>query len=176
LIVADRVDLAPVATGGGQERGRRAGTENVAAIVGFGVAARIAAAELQDFTRLAELRDDMERRLRQAAPEARVLGADAPRLPNTTCIAMPGVKAETQVMALDLAGIAVSAGSACSSGKVRASHVLTAMGVDRHTADSAIRVSLGWPTQRAEIDRLVEAWVGIYRRLRGRQASPMPAA
>lgn len=176
LVVGDHVDVAPLLLGGGQERGRRAGTENVAAIVGFGVAAERAAAGIADGARLAELRDDMERRLLRAAPDARVLGAAAPRLPNTSCIAMPGVKAETQVMALDLAGIAVSAGSACSSGKVRVSHVLTAMGVDRHTADAAIRVSLGWRTTRPEVDRLIDAWIALYCRSRARPAEDPTAA
>jgi cysteine desulfurase len=119
LVVAPGIALRPVQTGGGQERGRRAGTENVAGIAGFGRACTLAAAEIADYAGLAELRDVAERRLRALAPEARIFGAAAPRLPNTLCITMPGVSAETQIMALDLAGVMVSAGAACSSGKIR---------------------------------------------------------
>jgi cysteine desulfurase len=110
------------------------------------------------------LRDRLEEKIRSLAPAARCFGAESPRLPNTACIAMPGVASETQVIALDLAGIAVSAGAACSSGKVRTSHVLRAMGADEREAASAIRVSLGWLTQAGEIDRLVEAWGAVHAR------------
>ena len=151
--------------GGGQEMGRRSGTENVAGIAGFGVAARLAKAGLADYAGLAALRDDMERRLRTIAPGLRVYGAGVERLPNTSCLTMPGVSSETQVMSFDLAGIAVSAGSACSSGKVAASHVLDAMAADRDEAMTAIRVSLGWNTTPAEIDRFVEVWEELYSRL-----------
>ncbi len=120
LIVADHVALTAQLRGGGQERGRRAGTENLPGIVGFGVAAEIAAAELGAMAKLAHLRDDLERRAIAAVPGAIVFGREAPRLANTTCLALPGLSSEVQVMALDLAGVAVSAGSACSSGKVQA--------------------------------------------------------
>ncbi|MGQ0664856.1 MAG: cysteine desulfurase family protein [Pseudomonadota bacterium] len=175
LVVADHVALKPLVKGGGQERGRRAGTENLAAIRGLGVAARLAAGESGHMGRLAALRDAMEARLMAAAPDSLVFAAAAPRLPNTTCIAMPGVAAETQVMALDLAGIAVSAGSACSSGKVRPSHVLRAMGFEAGLAGAAIRVSLGWRTQAPEIDRLIEAWTELRARL-GAKGKTAPAA
>jgi cysteine desulfurase len=165
LIVADAVELRPMQRGGGQERGLRAGTENVAGIVGFGLAAEIAVRELDAMVDIARLRDDIETRVTRAVPTAAVLGGTARRLPNTSCLAMPGVAAETQVMALDLAGIAVSAGSACSSGKVKASHVLAAMGVAEAIAGSAIRVSVGWGSTPADADRFVESWISLWARL-----------
>jgi cysteine desulfurase len=164
LVVAGDLTLSPLLTGGGQERGRRAGTENLPGIVGFGRAAEIAQRELAGAERLAALRDDAQRRLQAIAPAARIFGSAAPRLPNTLCIGMPGVSAETQVMALDLAGVMVSAGAACSSGKVRASHVLTAMGAAPAEASSAIRISLGWRSSAADIAHLVEAWGALYAR------------
>ncbi len=163
LVVRDGVELAPLMHGGRQETGRRAGTESVAGIVGFGVAAGLAADDLANADRLGEIRDGIERQLRAIAPGLTVYGASAPRLSNTTCVSMPGVSSETQVMALDLAGVAVSAGAACSSGKVAASHVLRAMGA---AGDDAIRVSLGWDTVPAHADRLVEAWGALYARTR----------
>ena len=165
LIVGDGVALGPSLHGGRQEMGRRAGTENAAGIVGFGVAAELAGDDLADVGRLAGLRDAVERRIRAIAPDAVVFGAAAPRLCNTTCIALPGTAGETQVMALDLAGVAVSAGSACSSGKVTTSHVLQAMGAGAD-AGNAIRVSLGWRSTTADVERLVEAWRALYERRR----------
>lgn len=117
-----------------------------------------------------ELRDVAEAALVAVAPDARVYARDVPRLPNTLSIGMPGVPASTQVMALDLAGVMVSAGAACSSGKVKRSHVLSAMGASPEEAECAIRVSLGWSTTRAEIDRLVNAWSALYRRTRSAAA------
>ena len=163
LVVGETLAFSPRQTGGGQEFGRRAGTENLAGIAGMGAAAT-AAATLTDTDRLCALRDDLEARLLGISPGSRVFGAEAPRLPNTTCITMPGVSAELQVMALDLAGVAVSAGAACSSGKVQASHVLRAMGADEEAAASAIRISTGWATTPEDIDRLVEAWSALYQR------------
>lgn len=181
LVVGDRVELHPLLKGGGQERGWRAGTENVPAIRGFGVAARLAAQDLPAMLELAALRDHMEDRLLHAAPEAAVLASGAGRLPNTTCIGLPGLPAETQVMALDLAGVAVSAGSACSSGKVRPSHVLQAMGTDPALVASAIRISLGWRTNEQDIDHLLDAWATLVARARSHQypdraAMPVSAA
>lgn len=170
VIAAPGLDLAPMLVGGGQERGRRAGTENVAGIVGFGAAAELAGAGGDDWLRVAALRDDAERRLFSVAPDATIIAAGAPRLPNTLCIAMPQVAAATQVMALDLAGVMVSAGAACSSGKVRRGHVLDAMGMPSEVADCAIRISLGWTTEAADIDHLVEAWSLLYRRTRASAA------
>jgi cysteine desulfurase len=166
LIVADHVRLTAQQRGGGQERGRRAGTENLAGIMGFGVAAEIAAAELAAMAKLADLRDELERRATGTVPGAIVFGGEAARLANTSCLALPGVTSELQVMALDLAGVAVSAGSACSSGKVQPSHVLRAMGADAATAGSAIRVSLGWCSTAEDIDRFLEAWCALAARSR----------
>jgi cysteine desulfurase len=169
LYVSERIALAPALRGGGQERGRRAGTENVPGIAGFGAAAAAARRDLGAFARVGELRDKLEagvlaRSNRARRLGVRIAGAEAPRLPNTSCIVLPGVASETQVMALDLAGVAVSAGSACSSGKVRPSHVLGAMGLPPEEAASAIRVSLGWASQPADVDRFVEAWSAMAAR------------
>jgi cysteine desulfurase len=166
LIASPDLPLRPVQTGGGQERGRRAGTENLAGIVGFGAAAGLAG----DMASVATLRDRAQRRLLAVAPDAYIHGVNAPRLPNTLCVSMPGVAAATQVMALDLAGVMVSAGSACSSGKVKRSHVLDAMGVAPDLAEAAIRISLGWTTTEADIDRLVEAWGALYARTHSKGA------
>lgn len=180
LVVADALELRPLLTGGGQERGWRAGTENVPAIRGFGVAARLAAEELPALQALAGLRDEMEARLLGAAPEAVVMASGTGRLPNTSCVALPDVAAETQVIALDLAGVAVSAGSACSSGKVRPSHVLGAMGVAPELANAAIRISLGWRTVPEDIDHLVDTWTALRARTRTsiteQAGRPVPAA
>jgi cysteine desulfurase len=125
---------------------------------------------LGDYRAVALLRDAAERRIRAIAPDAVVYGNEGARLPNTLCVAMPGVASATQVMALDLAGVMVSAGAACSSGKVKRSHVLEAMGVPAHEADCAIRISLGWSTTEADIDQLVEAWGALYARTRASAA------
>ncbi len=148
LVVAGGVDLAPLLRGGGQEHRRRAGTENLPGIAGFAAAAAAAAAEVAAYERVAGLRDGLEAEIAAIAPEAVVVGAAAPRLPNTSAIAMPGVAAETQVVALDLDGVMVSAGAACSSGKVGPSHVLAAMRVDPEIASSTIRVQ-----PRLELER-----------------------
>jgi cysteine desulfurase len=144
----------------------RAGTENVAAIAGFGAAAREARDELTAMGVLSALRDKLETAIRTVAPDAVIFGAGAERLSNTSCIAMPGVSAESQLMAFDLAGIMVSSGSACSSGKVAKSHVLAAMGVADDLAETAIRVSLGWTSTEADIERFVAAWSDFYARTR----------
>jgi cysteine desulfurase len=164
LVAAPEIALPALQTGGGQERGRRGGTENLPGIVGFAAACAAAAQEVDGYAGVAHLRDAAERRLTAIAPEARVYGGDVARLANTLCLGLPGVPAATQVMALDLAGVMVSAGSACSSGKVRRSHVLDAMGVPPAEAESAIRISLGWSTGPADIDQLVEAWGALYAR------------
>jgi cysteine desulfurase len=176
LVITDDVELRARQRGGGQERGRRAGTENLPGIVGFGVAAEIAAAELAAMVRIAELRDDLERRVMAAVPAAVIFGREAARLPNTTCLGLPGLSSEVQVMRLDLAGVAVSAGSACSSGKVQPSHVLRAMGADAPTAGSAIRVSLGWQSSAEDVDRFVAAWTDLAARIRVRDPSNLTAA
>lgn len=143
----------PVVTGGGQERGRRGGTENVAAILGFAAAARAARAGLaEEAGRLGQLRDTLEAGLLARIPDAVVAAAGAERLPNTTCVIFSGIKAETLVIALDLSHLSVSAGSACSSGKVAASHVLSAMGLPAEQAGAAIRLSLGWSSTRDDVE------------------------
>jgi cysteine desulfurase len=170
LVVSAGLDPMPLIHGGGQELNRRAGTENLPGICGFGAAARLAAAERQSWRAVAVMRDDAERRLTAIALDAVIYAAAAPRLPNTICVAMPRVPASTQVMALDLAGVMVSAGAACSSGKVRRSHVLDAMDVPEADAECAIRISLGRTTTAAEVDQLVEAWGTLYARTRASAA------
>ena len=164
LILAEGLEPDALIRGGGQERRKRAGTENLLGIVGFGAAARLALDELPVATDLAILRDRLEREALAAAPQARVMGAAAARVPNTSCLVLPGIPGETQVMNLDLAGVAVSAGSACSSGKVKPSHVLAAMGEDATTAASAIRVSLGWTSDDHAVDSFLSAWIALARR------------
>jgi len=166
LVLAE-ADLRPepLLSGGGQERRRRAGTENVAAIAGFGVAARCAAHHLRDAGRVASLRDRMEAEFLSIAPEARVAGVTAERLPNTSLLVVPGFGAETLVIAFDLEGIAVSAGSACSSGKVAASHVLRAMGERPEAAASGLRVSLPQGVEAADIEAFLNAWRVIHARM-----------
>ena len=156
------VDLQALVIGGGQERGHRAGTENVVGIVGFGVAAHLAGEDLQRAPHLATLRDTLEQRLREIDPTVRVFGGGAERLPNTSCLSMPGVQSEMQVMGLDLAGVAISAGSACSSGKVEPSHVLRALGAPDAETGCAIRISLGWASGEADVEKLVSAWRAFY--------------
>lgn len=152
LVLKNDLAIAPMLIGGGQEKFRRAGTENVPAIAAFGAAAE-EAGTLAHAARLAVLRDRLEARFAVLGIEA--LGKDAPRLPNTACVAIAGKSSETLVMALDLAGYAISAGSACSSGKVKPSPVALAMGYGEEIAKSAIRISLGWWNNEAEIDGLV---------------------
>lgn len=161
LIIRDHLDLEPLIRGGGQERRRRAGTENLAAIVGFGAAADAALVDLADAPRIARLRDGIEAAIRSATPSAQIIAGSQPRLPNTLSVALPGMLAETLVIRFDLAGIAISAGSACSSGKVGASHVLDAMGLPRAIAVSAIRISLGPDTTDADVERFIAAWKEI---------------
>jgi cysteine desulfurase len=157
--------FAPLLTGGGQERRGRAGTENVAAIAGFGVAARQALADLSKTQGWAALRDEIAV---IAAAEGRpitIFGKDVERLPQTLCLAAAGISAETIVIALDLAGVAVSSGSACSSGKVAPSHVLAAMGVPPELAKCAIRVSLGWESQESDLDLFARAWRSVLQHI-----------
>jgi cysteine desulfurase len=159
VVLAEGVrGLEPWLRGGGQELGHRAGTENVAGIAGFGAAAKAAmGARESDAIRLESLRNRLERGLRETTG-AIVFSGDVPRLPNTTLFTVPGLKAETAVIGFDLEGIAVSSGSACSSGKVQPSHVLKAMGFGPEIAEGAVRLSLGWSTSPADIDRCLKAW------------------
>ncbi|SDS29384.1 cysteine desulfurase family protein [Bradyrhizobium canariense] len=158
ILAEGLLGFEPLLRGGGQELGRRAGTENVAGIAGFGAATEAAMAALNDDpVRLEGLRNRLERGLRQA-PDIIVFSSEARRLPNTTLFTAPGLKAETAVIGFDLAGIAVSSGSACSSGKVQPSHVLEAMGFGPDLAQGAVRLSLGWSTSEEDINRCLEAW------------------
>jgi cysteine desulfurase len=153
--------LHALVRGGGQEQGRRAGTENVAGIAGFGAAVRAAMASMDvDASRMRSLQARLEAGLRRH-PGTVIFSDGVPRLPNTTLVSAPGLKAETAVIGFDLEGIAVSSGSACSSGKVQPSHVLKAMKADPALLQGAIRLSLGWDTTEAEIDRCLEAWIKL---------------
>lgn len=166
VLIASKTDinLAPILRGGGQERRRRAGTENLAGAVGFGIAAHLAAVDGAEGDRVKELRDRLEAAVRARVPGAVVVAGRAPRLGNTACVALPGVASQVQVMALDLADVAVSAGSACSSGKVGESAVLRAMGLDRAVSGSAIRVSLGWASTAQDVEMFLSAWCDLARR------------
>jgi cysteine desulfurase len=174
LVLGAGIEPQALLCGGGQERRWRPGTENVAGIVGFGVACELAMADDDWGRRTGALRDALEARIRAVAPDARVFGKGADRLPNTSCLAMPGVSNQTQLIEFDLAGIAVSTGSACSSGKVGPSHVLAAMGVPAAEAAGAIRVSLGWASTAADVQRFAQVWSRLYARTRSRQRASMP--
>ena len=165
----------PLIKGGGQERSLRAGTENVAAIAGFGAAAAITAHQA-GAARMTALRDRLESGLKATVPQAVIFGENAPRLPNTTLFAVPGMKAETAIIAFDLNGIALSSGSACSSGKVQASHVLAAMGVEPALAQGAVRVSLGFSTSERDIENLLNALTKVVSSLRKRHINAGLAA
>jgi cysteine desulfurase len=163
LITRGDIHIAePLIRGGGQERSLRAGTENVAAIAGFGVAAAAASSSMQaDAVRMARLRDRLEAGLRAVTPQVLIFGSAVARLPNTTLFTAPGLKAETAVIAFDLNGIAVSSGAACSSGKVQPSAVLTAMGFEPALARGAVRVSLGWSTTEIEVEQFLGTWIRL---------------
>ena len=171
LVVRQGVEVAPVLRGGGQEMGRRAGTENLIGIAGFGASAEAAARDLANgvWDRVAEVRNTLNQALAAAGFETISVGNSARTLPNTICLIAPGWKGETQVMAMDLAGFAVSAGSACSSGKVKASRVLKAMGYSDEAAGQAIRISLGPDVAEEDVLRFAEVWVREYRRVLARQ-------
>ena len=177
LVLREGLPFDPMVRGGGQEKRRRAGTENVPGIAGFGEAARLVAdphdAELQHIKRL---RDHLECRLCEVTPDVVIFGHDAERLPNTSLFAARGLDASTLLMALDLDGFAVSSGSACSSGKVARSHVLAAMNVDDELAKAAIRVSFGTENTAEEIDRLVASWARVYQRVRNKSLSETAGA
>lgn len=157
VVSPKQIEFAPSLPGGGQERGKRSGTENVSGIAGFGAAARYAQSQ-GDSYRGTEMRDRLEAALLEARPEAVIVAQESLRLPNTTNVAIPGVPSERQIIKLDLAGFSVSAGSACSSGKVEPSHVLVAMGLVPEICESAIRISTGPQTEWGELERFVSAW------------------
>jgi cysteine desulfurase len=160
--------VTPLVRGGGQERRRRAGTENIVGIAGFGAAAEAVgdtAAIRTSMRRLAALRTRLEAAVAAITPTALVAANGAERLANTTCVVTPDLASETLVMALDLAGAAVSAGAACSSGKVTPSHVLAAMGLGEHLARQAVRVSTGWTTTERDVDDFIDIWSAVAGRL-----------
>ena len=161
LIAKGGGDIPPLVIGGGQENRRRAGTENVEGIAGFGAAAEAALRDLASMERIGAWRDRIEQEARAVRPDTAVVGSTAPRLANTSSLAVPGLASETLVIRLDLAGYAVSAGSACASGKVGSSPVLAAMGVAPDIARAAVRISLGHATTADDIDRFIETWCGI---------------
>jgi cysteine desulfurase len=169
LVLAQGTDISAVLRGGGQERGRRAGTENLPGIAGFGAAATAALDEVEAGAAAMQLRDQLEERIAALAPEARFFGAGAPRLPNTSCFAVPGLAAETLLMAFDLEGIALSSGSACSSGKVGKSHVLAAMGAGAAELAAAIRVSLGRGNTADHVGRFADVLAQFLNRTGARR-------
>ncbi len=169
LIVKKEIAVSPMISGGGQEFGLRAGTENVPAIAGFGVAAELLPENLRRMEEIKVLRTYMEKEIKSFAEDAKIFGESAERLANTSCISMPNVKAELQLIEFDLAGICISSGAACSSGKVLVSHVLQAMGVAKPEAETAVRVSLGIDNTKAEIDEFIAVWKNLYARVNGQK-------
>lgn len=172
IILRPGVEMPALLSGGDQEMGRRSGTENVIGIAGFGAAAEAAKRDLHAgiWEHVAEMRDILEATLAQAAPDTIFVGREVDRLPNTSCIVTPSWRGETQVMAMDLAGYGISAGSACSSGKVKPSRVLQAMGFDETEAASAIRVSLGPATTKDDIAGFARTWIEAHKRWKARAA------
>ena len=168
LIVAEAAPLAAQLVGGGQQKGLRAGTENSSGIAGFGAAAKAVLSNDEERARLVALRDGFERAVQEALPEVVILGANAPRLSNTSNVALPRLAVENMVIALDLDGVMVSSGSSCSSGKIAASHVLAAMGKGDL---SSIRVSFGWNSQREDVDAVVASLVKLWQRAHPRAAA-----
>jgi len=167
LVIRDGLQLAPLVTGGAQEKRRRGGTPSVAALAGFGAAAEAALEQRNDETsRTLRLRAKIETRLRELYPDVRFHGQAAPRLPNTVNFAIPGVPGETLAIALDLAGFAVSTGSACASGAVEPSHVIREMGYGESEARGAVRVSLGWSSTHADVDRFLGALPGVVEQVK----------
>lgn len=166
LIVRQGIEIPSLQLGGGQEMGRRSGTENIIGIAGFGAAAEAASRDLDThvWDRVAEFRNILEKTLEDAGFPIILVGKDKKRLPNTTCVIAPGWKGETQVMQMDLAGFAISAGSACSSGKVKESRVLRAMGFSEAEARCSVRISLGPDTTEDDVMQFADVWTQAYRR------------
>jgi cysteine desulfurase len=170
LVMKAGAEVSPLVSGGGQEKGRRSGTENLPGIAGFGAAATLVPQSLEHMQALKDLRDHMEAQIKACTSDATIFGDQTARLPNTTNVSMPGVTNELQLMTFDLRGLYVSAGSACSSGKVSASHVLSAMGVGDAVAGNSIRISLGWDSKADDVDQFVDAWREVYERQSSRPA------
>ena len=171
LILNEGAPFSPLVNGGGQEMGRRAGTENVAAISGFGMAVE-ESADLSAMRRVESLRDRFETELLRVAPDAVIFGRGVSRISNTSNFAVPGLSAETALIALDLDGVAISSGSACSSGKVKPSHVLAAMGVDAALARGGLRVSFGWSSREEDVDAAIASLRRLIERRASRAVSP----
>ncbi len=168
LVVGPCTEPPVLIEGGGQEKRRRAGTENAAGIAGFGLAAELALTDMEDYQVLGNLRDDLEARLKSVAPDLKVFGEGALRVAGTSSFTVPGVPSKTQLINLDLEGIAVSDGSACSSGTTKASHVLEAMGASPEEIGSALRVSMGWGTKPEEVQRFLDVWEKMYARVKNK--------
>lgn len=164
IIYREGLALPRFMLGGGQEKNCRAGTHNTAGIAGMGLAAEIALNQRANYEKICQMRDDLESKIHQLSNQAVIYGENAPRVGNTMNVGLPGIPAQTQLMALDLDGIAVSSGSACSSGAFKPSHVLTAMGADEEAAKSALRISLGWATTQADLDRFFDSWSKLVER------------
>jgi cysteine desulfurase len=171
IVVRDGAPLAPQQTGGGQQKGLRAGTENLSGIAGFGAAVKAVLADADEHARTGSVRDHFEARLKAAIPEATIFGAHAQRLANTSNVALPGLASENIVIALDLDGVMVSSGSSCSSGKIAPSHVLSAMGVAAALAGASIRVSFGWDSANADADAVIASLLKLRQRVRTRAAA-----
>ena len=166
LVIANCVTVAPQLLGGNQEKSLRAGTENLAGIAAFAKAAELV--DIEKYHKLGVLRDRLEKELRALAPTLKIFGFDAPRVHNTSMFSLPGASSETQLIALDLAGICVSNGSACSSGTVKPSHVLRAMGASEAEASSSLRVSLGWNSTEKDVEFFIAKWTEMYNRVKSR--------
>ncbi|HEY6579306.1 MAG TPA: cysteine desulfurase family protein [Rhizomicrobium sp.] len=169
LVAREGAPLVPQIVGGNQEKNRRAGTENVVGIAGFGAAAKVCGQD--DMAQLAKLRDGFETGLRSRFADVSIFGEKAHRLANTSCFALPGIAAETALIALDLDGVMVSSGAACSSGKVKPSHVLQAMGVSADLARSALRVSLGWDSDETDVEAALASLEKLCARAQSRRAA-----
>lgn len=164
IIRRDGLELPKFMLGGGQEKNCRAGTHNTAGIAGMGLAAELALENMSHYEDIQKMRDDLEQEIRQISNTAIIYGSNAARVGNTTNVGLSGMPAQTQMMALDLDGISVSSGSACSSGSFKASHVLTAMGASEEEAKSALRISLGWDTKQSDIDAFLKSYKNIIER------------
>jgi len=165
LVLKEELHLAPLIRGGGQEYGMRAGTLSASLVAGFAAGLREALDEELNYLKI------FQEKIETSLPEAIVYGKKAPRVPHVVCLGMPGVSSELQLMAFDLRGIAISAGAACSSGTIKPSHVLRAMGVSPHDAQCAIRLSMGWKTQEEDVERFIQGWKAIYAQQSFREAS-----
>ena len=166
LIFDKKLEIEPIISGGGQEKGLRGGTENIVAIAGLSAALHNIPDFLSKMSKIKELRDQLEFELLSLASDIKIFGKNSERLPNTSFICMPGVKSDVQLMHFDLNNIGVSNGSACSSGKIEPSHVLFAMGATKEQAECSIRISIGWETKREDIKKIIDCWYDIYKKFK----------